>query len=104
MIAGIRAHKVYKYWYTMHLLEVFIKSERLSVIVSLKRRQNGEKRMVPVKHAYWIHKTREDKNSMSGFVYLPQCSCSNCGYESNFEKAVCPHCQVLMDAKAPAGN
>lgn len=53
------------------------------------------------KHAYWIHKKREDKNSVNGYIYLPGCKCSNCGYEANIEKPICPHCQAVMDAQEP---
>lgn len=53
------------------------------------------------KHAYWIHKKKEDKNSVSGFIYLRECTCSNCGYEANMEKPVCPSCQAIMDAAEP---
>lgn len=53
-------------------------------------------------HAYWIHFTREDSDSVNGFVYLPQCSCSNCNNRVNFEKPVCPFCGAKMDATAPA--
>lgn len=37
------------------------------------------------KHAYWIHFKREDKESINGFVYLPQCTCSNCEQRVNYE-------------------
>lgn len=53
------------------------------------------------KHAYWIHFTREDTESVNGFVYLPQCTCSNCGKRVSFEKPICPYCQAIMDQEAP---
>lgn len=53
------------------------------------------------KHAYWIHFTREDKESINGFVYLPQCTCSNCEQSVNYEKPICPYCGAIMDAEAP---
>ena len=45
---------------------------------------------------HWIHKTKEDPASLSGFLYLPQCSCSVCGFEMNYEKEFCPHCGTKM--------
>lgn len=53
------------------------------------------------KHAYWIHKKVEDKTSVNGVMYLAECKCSNCGFEANIEKPVCPHCQAIMDAQEP---
>lgn len=53
------------------------------------------------KHAYWIHFKREDKESINGFVYLPQCTCSNCEQRVNYEKPICPYCGAIMDAEAP---
>ena len=29
-------------------------------------------------------------------MYLPKCDCSECGYTSNQEKKVCPHCGAKM--------
>ncbi len=57
--------------------------------------------MNETKHAYWIHFTREDSESVNGFVYLPQCTCSNCEKRVNFEKEVCPYCGAIMDAEQP---
>lgn len=54
------------------------------------------------KHAYWIHKRKEDINSVSGYIYLRECKCSNCGYEANMEKPICPHCLAVMDRTEPA--
>ncbi|HCK88353.1 MAG TPA: hypothetical protein DHW39_06050 [Erysipelotrichaceae bacterium] len=45
---------------------------------------------------HWIHKTKEDASSLTGFLYLPQCSCSVCGFEVSFERERCPHCGVKM--------
>lgn len=53
------------------------------------------------KHAYWIHQKVESKSSVTGYVYLRQCKCSNCGTEYNMEKEVCPHCGAIMDQTAP---
>lgn len=53
------------------------------------------------KHAYWIHQKKEAPESVKGYFYLPQCSCSNCGAEVNREKTVCPNCMALMDLEAP---
>lgn len=47
---------------------------------------------------HWIHDRREDASYMSGFVYLPSCTCSECGYHSNKEKDVCPGCGNHMHA------
>lgn len=52
-------------------------------------------------HAYWIHHTKEDKTAVKGFIYLPQCKCSNCGYEANIEKETCPNCHAVMDVPQP---
>jgi uncharacterized OB-fold protein len=54
------------------------------------------------KHAYWIHDRKEEDSSMTGYLYLPSCKCSNCGYHSTMEKKVCPECGCLMDLTAPA--
>ena len=62
----------------------------------------GVKRKVAImsevkKHAYWIAKKVEDKNFVSGYRYLPQCECSNCGKMVNIRKPVCPYCGAIMD-------
>ena len=46
---------------------------------------------------HWIHHTRPDENSVTGFVYLPQCDCSECGYTANMEKPTCPRCGAKMN-------
>ena len=40
----------------------------------------------------WIHDKEEDPSYFSGFKILPTCTCPNCGYHTNKEKPVCPHC------------
>ncbi len=45
---------------------------------------------------HWIHHKVEDTNYVSGFKYLPICDCSECGYTSNTEHDVCPHCGAKM--------
>ena len=52
-------------------------------------------------HAYWIHFTRADEESVNGIVYLPQCTCSHCQNRVNFEKPICPFCGAIMDEEAP---
>lgn len=49
------------------------------------------------KHAHWIHFTQSDEASVSGYVTLPQCICSNCRSRINFEKTKCPYCGSIMD-------
>lgn len=58
----------------------------------------GESTMEAMKDAipHWIHDKREDPSSVTGFIYLPGCTCSSCGYHSNMEKPVCPHCGARM--------
>ena len=46
--------------------------------------------------AYWIHERIDDHESVTGFYYLPQCRCSNCGHLSSYEKPKCPHCGLEM--------
>jgi hypothetical protein len=50
-------------------------------------------------HAYWIHEKIKVKQSVTGYYYLPDCSCSNCGHYSRRELPVCGHCKAVMDAK-----
>lgn len=45
---------------------------------------------------HWIHHTVKDLSSIDGIFYLPECECSVCGYVSNMEKDVCPHCGSKM--------
>ncbi len=45
---------------------------------------------------HWIHHKREDAASVSGFYWLPECECSECGFVVNMEKPVCPHCGANM--------
>lgn len=45
---------------------------------------------------HWIHKTKEDPDSLTGFLYLPACTCSACGFEVRMEKERCPHCGAKM--------
>lgn len=47
--------------------------------------------------AHWIHDTRPDKSYVGGVALLPSCKCSKCGYQSNMEKPVCPHCGSIMN-------
>lgn len=46
---------------------------------------------------HWIHDTKEDPSSLTGILYLPGCTCSNCGYHANMEKDHCPHCGAKMN-------
>lgn len=48
---------------------------------------------------YWIHEIIDDEESVTGFYYLPQCRCSNCGYLSSYEKPKCPHCGMIMNTE-----
>ena len=50
------------------------------------------KRRVP----NWIHDTKKDEHYLNGIVYLPGCTCSECGFHSTREKDVCPHCGSKM--------
>ena len=50
------------------------------------------KRRVP----HWIHDTKKDEHYLNGIVYLPGCTCSECGSHSTREKDVCPHCGSKM--------
>ena len=52
-------------------------------------------------HAYWIHERVKAKTSVTGYYYLPDCVCSNCGFYSRRELAVCRSCNAIMDAAAP---
>ncbi len=45
---------------------------------------------------HWIHEKIEDPSYVGGFRYARNCTCSECGYESSFEKKTCPHCGVKM--------
>ena len=46
--------------------------------------------------ATWIHDKIEDLSYFGGWKILPSCTCSKCGYHSNKEKSVCPHCGSNM--------
>lgn len=60
--------------------------------------KNGDSAFAEIKKRtpHWIHDTREDSSYLSGFVYLPSCTCSECSYHSNKEKDVCPGCGSHM--------
>ncbi|MBR2812428.1 MAG: hypothetical protein IKD69_13710 [Solobacterium sp.] len=45
---------------------------------------------------HWIHERVADPHFVGGYKYKRNCRCSVCGYESSFEKPVCPHCQRKM--------
>lgn len=45
---------------------------------------------------HWIHHTVKDEHYIGGVKYLPECECSECGYVSNTEHPVCPHCGARM--------
>lgn len=49
------------------------------------------------KHGYWIHKKIEDSTSVTGYLYQRECKCSECGYQVNMEKQICPNCGAYMD-------
>lgn len=55
------------------------------------------------KYAYWIHKQIPNEQALNGFFYSRECKCSECGYESNIEKPVCPNCKAQMQ-KEKAGK
>ncbi len=55
----------------------------------------------PAPHAYWIHEKIKVKQSVTGYYFLPDCTCSNCGYYSRRELPVCLGCNAVMDAKPP---
>ena len=50
-------------------------------------------------HAYWVHEKIKVKESVTGYYYLPDCSCSKCGQYVRRELPVCPKCNSIMDAK-----
>ena len=52
-------------------------------------------------HAYWIHHAYKTDEQISGYVFLPKCDCSSCGYTSTMEKKECPSCAAVMDRTAP---
>ena len=54
------------------------------------------------KHGYWIHQRIKDDTAVSGFFYERKCNCSECGYEANMEKKICPHCGAIMDKEHDA--
>lgn len=62
---------------------------------------NNDNSKKPAPHAYWIHEKIKVKQSVTGFYYLPDCTCSNCGYYSRRELPVCLNCNALMDEKPP---
>lgn len=49
------------------------------------------------KHGYWIHEKIKDNTSVTGYLYQRECKCSECGYQVNMEKQVCPNCGAHMD-------
>ncbi len=52
------------------------------------------------KHGYWIHERVEDTNSVTGYFYKRECTCSECGNQVNMEKPVCPYCGAVMDKQS----
>ena len=58
---------------------------------------NMEKKVIGKKRVpHWIHDTKKDEHYINGVVYLPGCTCSECGFHSSREKDVCPHCGKSM--------
>ena len=51
-------------------------------------------------HAHWIHETKEDLSSVTGYFVLPACRCSNCGTKQNTERSWCPKCKAVMDEES----
>lgn len=49
------------------------------------------------KHVYWIHEKIQDSTSVTGYLYQRECKCSECGYQVNMEKQICPNCGAYMD-------
>ena len=45
---------------------------------------------------HWIHHKVEEEGYVGGYKYLPTCDCSECGFTSNIEHDVCPHCGAKM--------
>lgn len=52
------------------------------------------------RHAHWIHFSRQEDTSVTGYVILPQCICSACKQRMNYEKKNCPFCGAIMDEAA----
>lgn len=55
--------------------------------------------MVHVTTAYWIHEKVPSEESVSGYYYKRECTCSSCGYHVNMERPICPHCGAIMEAE-----
>ncbi|MBO7702964.1 MAG: hypothetical protein J6S26_00855 [Solobacterium sp.] len=50
-------------------------------------------------HAHWIHdKIRNDKY-VTGYLFLPDARCSNCGQKVRSDLFRCPKCKAIMDEK-----
>lgn len=49
------------------------------------------------KHGYWIHEKVPNEQSVTGYIYKRECTCSECGSEVNMEKKICPYCGAIMD-------
>ena len=52
-------------------------------------------------HAYWAHEKVKSSTSVTGYYYIRDCACSNCGQYSRAELATCPNCGCVMDAERP---
>ncbi|MBO7703799.1 MAG: hypothetical protein J6S26_05070 [Solobacterium sp.] len=64
-------------------------------------RTTGAQSRPGTKHAYWIHEKVKAKESVTGYYYLPDCICSNCGFYSRRELQTCRKCGAVMDAPQP---
>lgn len=58
---------------------------------SAEKWREGEKMSEANKTGHWIH-----ESSVTGFVYVRECACSECGYKANIEKTICSHCGAKM--------
>ena len=66
--------------------------EKIIMLMNRGLRMNEEN-----KHGYWIHEKIEDSTSVTGYLYQRECKCSECGYQVNMEKQICPNCGAHMD-------
>lgn len=80
--------------FASHLTYHFLSIRVIILIMQMNRGLNMNEEN---KHGYWIHEKIEDSTSVTGYLYQRECKCSECGYQVNMEKQVCPNCGAYID-------
>lgn len=85
-------------------IDTAIEKANLLLALLLKIRGTGSQTEVSFKEAkgHWIHEKFSSDNSVTGFFYLSECHCSECGCYVQQESNFCPNCGTNMRAETKA--